>query len=669
MIGRAFEDLRLSGSLPTPAGVGMRILELTRTEDYSAEEMAEVLRSDPSLTSRILKLANSADRGGVEPCTSVQDALMRLGGRTVRDLALAFSLVSARRGDTCPGFDYEQYWGRSLARAVAAQALAARMGHSRPQEAYVCGLLAEIGALALASVHPRTYGSLLMEHRGVDRAKLRAAEQQAFDIDHVQAAACLFSDWGLPEHLGLALLDAFGGSETQDAAATTLARVLKAADCLAEGMSAPRSREPREWQATLAALGELAATLGLDEAAFAVLFDGSSRAWVGWGRLLGIPTADPRGLEQLRRWSQRVTPRREAAAGGPHSRRAAATQDEPSEGAQETGRAPIQEVSERFRILVVDDDPVSLRLASHLLSADGYEVLEARGGQEGLRMALEHAPDIVLSDLAMPEMDGFELCRALRQTELGSRMFIVLVTAHEEDETIVRAFDAEADDFIVKPYLPRVLCARVRGGIRATRLQRKVALDRQKLEAQKAELGRLNRKLQIASLTDPLTGLPNRRHAMNRLQQCWAASPEQPQALSLAMLDVDHFKRVNDEHGHDVGDLVLVEVARMLAAQQQGRGEVCRLGGEEFVVVLPGITEARAAELAEEWCRAIEASVARAAGLPRPLTVSIGIASRRVDTLDSDQLLKAADQALYAAKAGGRNRVVVDGWDVLRRSA
>lgn len=667
MITRAFEDLRLSGSLPTPAGVGMRILELTRTEDYSAEEMAEVLRSDPSLTSRILKLANSADRGGVEPCTSVQDALMRLGGRTVRDLALAFSLVSARRGDTCPGFDYEQYWARSLARAVAAQALAARMGHSRPQEAYVCGLLAEIGALALASVHPQTYGSLLLERHGVDRAELRAAEQEAFDIDHVQAAACLFSDWGLPDHLGLALLDAFGGAETQDAAATTLARVLSAAECLAEGMSAPRSREPREWQATLASLGELAATLGLDDAAFAALFDGSSRAWVGWGRLLGIHTADPRGLEQLRRWSRRPTPPSASPSAG--TRSTAASPQEAVEGAQETGRAPIQEVSERFRILVVDDDPVSLRLASHLLSADGYEVFEAHGGQEGLRMALEHAPDIVLSDLAMPEMDGFELCRALRQTEAGSRMFIVLVTAHEEDETIVKAFDAEADDFIVKPYLPRVLCARVRGGIRATRLQRKVALDRQKLEAQKAELGRLNRKLQIASLTDPLTGLPNRRHAMNRLQQCWAADPERPRALSLAMLDVDHFKRVNDEHGHDVGDLVLVEVARTLAAQQQGRGEVCRLGGEEFVVVLPGIGEARAAELAEEWCRAVEASVARAAGLPRPLTVSIGIASRRVDTLDSDQLLKAADQALYAAKAGGRNRVVVDGWDALRRSA
>lgn len=661
MITRAFEDLRLSDSLPTPTGVGMRILELTRTENYSAEEMAQVLRTDPSLTSRILKLSNSADRSGVEPCTTVQDALMRLGGRTVRDLALAFSLISSRRGDTCPGFDYDHYWGRSLARAVAAQALATHMGHSRPQEAYVCGLLAEIGALALASVHPQAYGKLLAEDCVPGRAALRAREQEAFDIDHAQAAACLFSDWGLPEHLGSAVLDAFGGTETQDAAATGLARVLVAAEQLAEGMSAPRGRGQAAWSETLATLDALAETLGQDSDQFAALFDGCSRSWVGWGRLLGIPTADPRGLAQLRAWATAAPSRRVSS-----EEASPAVTAVPSEA---TGRDPIQEVSERFRVLVVDDDPVSLRLASHLLSADGYEVLEAQGGAEGVRMALEHVPDIVLSDLAMPEMDGFELCRALRQTEVGSRMFIVLVTAHEEDETIVKAFDVEADDFIVKPYLPRVLCARIRGGVRATRLQRKVALDRQKLETQKAELGRLNRKLQIASLTDPLTGLPNRRHAMNRIQQSWAESPEQPRALSLAILDVDHFKRVNDEHGHDVGDLVLIEVARTLASVQQGRCEVCRLGGEEFIVVLPGVGEAKAAELAEGWCRAVEARVARATGLPRPLTVSVGVASRRVDTLDSDQLMKAADQALYAAKDGGRNRVVVAGLDPVRRSA
>ncbi|MEL6714366.1 MAG: HDOD domain-containing protein, partial [Planctomycetota bacterium] len=178
-----FEELKSSGNLPSPTGVGMRILELTQTDDYSAEDMAEAIMSDPSLTGRILQLANSASVAGNEAVTTVSGAIMRLGGATVRSIALAFSLVSEREAGACRPFDYERYWSLSLARAVGAQELAKRTGVSKPEEAYIAGLLAEVGMLALASVHSTRYGQILIASQGKSLGALRQAEQDEFDID------------------------------------------------------------------------------------------------------------------------------------------------------------------------------------------------------------------------------------------------------------------------------------------------------------------------------------------------------------------------------------------------------------------------------------------------------------------------------------------------------
>ena len=200
-----FEELKSSGNLPSPTGVGMRILELTQTDDYSAEDMAEAIMSDPSLTGRILQLANSASVAGNEAVTTVSGAIMRLGGATVRSIALAFSLVSEREAGACRPFDYERYWSLSLARAVGAQELAKRTGVSKPEEAYIAGLLAEVGMLALASVHSTRYGQILIASQGKSLGALRQAEQDEFDIDHATVAECMLAEWGLPEVFGVAI--------------------------------------------------------------------------------------------------------------------------------------------------------------------------------------------------------------------------------------------------------------------------------------------------------------------------------------------------------------------------------------------------------------------------------------------------------------------------------
>src|SRR5690349_5646942 len=160
MIKNTFEELRLTGQLPSPPGVGMRILKLTQGDDVSADEIGRTIMADSALTGRLLKIANSAQAAGQRPVTTVSEATMRLGVRAVRNVALGLSLVSAYRSGGCIAFNYDRYWSFSLSRAVAAQAISRALRTCQPPEAYILGLLADIGSLALACVFPSEYGAM-----------------------------------------------------------------------------------------------------------------------------------------------------------------------------------------------------------------------------------------------------------------------------------------------------------------------------------------------------------------------------------------------------------------------------------------------------------------------------------------------------------------------------
>jgi PleD family two-component response regulator len=212
-----------------------------------------------------------------------------------------------------------------------------------------------------------------------------------------------------------------------------------------------------------------------------------------------------------------------------------------------------------------------------------------------------------------------------------------MLTAKEDEDRIVDAFHAGADDFVTKPFNPRILLARVGAGQRIVELQLRIDADKRVREQQVAEMGLLTRKLRAAALTDVLTELPNRRYAMNRLEHEWDAAVRLDRPLSVSMIDIDEFKRINDLHGHDVGDSVLKATAATLRSYTRRGDVICRLGGEEFIVIHVNC---------------------------------IGIAERSATFLDADVLLKAADQAVYAAKAAGRNCCKLSGpGDWLVRSA
>ncbi len=311
-----------------------------------------------------------------------------------------------------------------------------------------------------------------------------------------------------------------------------------------------------------------------------------------------------------------------------------------------------------LRILVVDDESITRRRLQKLLAKTGHTVTMAADGREGLRAALDTNQQLIISDRMMPEMDGLDLCRALRRTEAGRRMYIIMLTGCEDDVHLVQAFEAGADDYVVKPFRPRVLEARLRAGIRVLQLQEELALDKEKIDGYAKELAAANRVLHKAALIDALTGLPNRRCLIERLEQEWAEAARHDRPLACLMLDVDHFKRFNDTHGHDVGDEVLRNTANVLKTSCRTYDVLCRYGGEEFIVLCPDVDLDSARRIAERMRAAIEANTVETTnGLRLRVTVSIGAAVSNSHVADADSLVKAADEALYAAKDAGRNCV------------
>jgi diguanylate cyclase (GGDEF)-like protein len=311
------------------------------------------------------------------------------------------------------------------------------------------------------------------------------------------------------------------------------------------------------------------------------------------------------------------------------------------------------------RILVVDDDPCMLKLLSkHLVSA-GYEVLAVESAAEALRILHQDGPAVVLSDWSMPGMTGIELCQTIRASEALGFTYIIILTALSEKQHVVQALEAGANDFLAKPFHCQELLARISAGMRIVSLEADLMRQQRELHKANAELVILNRKLETMATTDELTGLANRREAMERLRAIWSNARRYHQPFSCIMLDLDHFKVCNDTHGHDFGDAVLRAVAQMVMRTVRSSDLACRLGGEEFLVLCPQTPAEMAARGAERLRQKVESRTIRSGGLEAHVTISAGVAQCDATTRSAEDLLKHADEALYAAKHQGRNRVVL----------
>lgn len=308
-------------------------------------------------------------------------------------------------------------------------------------------------------------------------------------------------------------------------------------------------------------------------------------------------------------------------------------------------------------ILVVDDDIATLEVVSLHLSQAGYHPLCADSGVQALRMFSEYQPGVIISDWLMPRMDGLEVCRQVRGRQENAAIYFIMLTVQSDKDRLMEAFNQGVDDFLSKPFHAGELLARVRAGGRMIDLYHQLRGQTAMLQRSNEELSRLNDRLRRTASTDELTGLLNRRQAMLRLREHWALSLRTGQPLSVAMVDVDHFKRVNDTYGHLKGDEVLQKLAAALSQNVRSADLVFRMGGEEFLILFPRNSLAEASVSAERCRTVVPEAVTVHAASGESITISVGLAEKGPSMQAVDDLLKAADDALYAAKRAGRNRV------------
>ena len=291
-----------------------------------------------------------------------------------------------------------------------------------------------------------------------------------------------------------------------------------------------------------------------------------------------------------------------------------------------------------MKILIADDEPVSRMRLAHAMRAWGHDVLAAHDGIDAWsRINACEEPMLLVIDWMMPGIDGLELCRRVRADPDKRFHHIIVLTSRSSTEDIVAALDAGADDYIAKPYHPDEMKVRMGAGLRILRLQE---------------------ELRIRASHDELTSVLNRRIVMELLEREVDRARRDRLPLAVGMLDIDHFKSVNDRHGHLAGDAVLAQVAACISESVRRSDLTGRYGGEEFLLVLPGCELATAAEVAERVRLAVSRLVATTARGSVCVTASMGLAvSLPGSPLDRQSLIDAADRALYCAKLAGRNRV------------
>lgn len=628
--------LKIGNRLPTPKGVALEVINLTQREDASNHDIVRMISADPALSARVIKAANVLLTNPSRPIATIADAVTVLGVRALRQLVLGIALIVDYRHGPCKQFNYPRYWTHSLLAGIAAKHLAARARLAVAEEIFVLGLLGNIGQLALATAYPEEYGDVLEQAKGKALDELCRQEQDRFDCNQAELSEAILADMHFPK-IFQALVRDFRQPELSKMAEGTrewrLLHLLHVASLLADACLASSAER-----------GKLVAKLRLHAARVAIetdhlveIGDACVRNWLEWLELLNMKMVHiPQFAELL-------------------------NQSDAADAAVEVPQwAHAAQANYRMRVLLVEEDRAMLVLLETMLKAAGHDVLVARNGVEAMGLVEQHHPQLVITGWTMPQMDGITLCRKLRENPERRNVYVIILTVQESVDRLVEAFEAGADDYLVKPVVQKVFFARLRAAQRVVQLQEELAFDREQLLRFSKDLAASNERLQRLALTDALTELPNRRFAMERLEQEWALSKRGDRTLSCMMVDIDHFKPINDKFGHPAGDEALKLVASTLRQSARTQDVVCRYGGEEFVVICPDTGIDAAYQCAERLRLNVAALKFKDQEAGIRMTISIGVAEKKEGVASIEELLNRADESLYAAKQGGRNRTVAE---------
>jgi two-component system, cell cycle response regulator len=298
----------------------------------------------------------------------------------------------------------------------------------------------------------------------------------------------------------------------------------------------------------------------------------------------------------------------------------------------------------QFTVAIVDDDAAIRRLVRLFLKRSGYRIVECTTGEEARSILNREQWDLAILDRRLPDTDGATLSSELKAQHEHRNRYIIMLTGEDDERDKIEGLDLGADDYMTKPFQPAELLAHIRAGKRIVDLQK--------------ELLESNRRLALLSITDGLTQLFNHRHFQEELARAFEESRRYERPLSLALIDLDFFKKINDDYGHAAGDQVLQAVSRIFHESIRSSDLAARYGGEEFAVMMPETDREDAVAFAEKIRTALEAKPIQTDAGEVPVTVSIGIATVPRSALASArELIEAADRALYRAKRNGRNQV------------
>jgi diguanylate cyclase (GGDEF)-like protein len=616
-----FEELKQSGGLCSSIGTGISILQAAKSASCGLDLLSQIAERDPASALRLVQAANQSRSYGADRIVGVKSATAELGTARAREELLRFSLASPNRSGFCAAFDYDAFWSWSLACAHACRLLALQVSVLDSEGAYLLGLTAHTGELALATAHSERYMGLLTSGESRNRAELVRLERELFEISRWEISALLLAEAGLPVEYRHVLLErTYPDQASSSNIERALTSVLLCAEAIADSVAGSRRggrAEEDHWQE----IARQGSNLALSESRLRSMIESTRRAW----------SETAAGLQE------------DLGNGGL--------------GLPELGMLLAVPSVARPKALVAEGDRVVLRTIHDALAEAGYEVHSVTDGLGALRLVERIHPEIVIMDWDTPKLGGPQLCEELRRHEVGMRSYVIMLAEQDFEERQIESFRKGADDFVSKPVSPRLLLARVQAGKRLVDLHRQVEHDKQERLRQISELSLLTRRLEVSSTVDDLTGLPNRRYAISRLEEEWRAAERLGLPLSVIMVDVDHFKRVNDLRGHGQGDAVLQEIGMTMLSKIRRADVVCRMGGEEFLVINVDSDHEGARQCAERLRSTIEKRAIPGADAESIVTISLGVATRSATMKSSADLLKAADEALYAAKAAGRNVV------------
>ena len=608
----------------------MAIMKAWEDERTTVHDLTRLVKTDPALSGRVLKLGNSAATGK-RPVASVADAILRIGMRTVGQLAVGFSFIGNESANDCPAFDCQQYWTRCLLMAVLSRGLGEATGVAPPEDLFASGLLARIGILGLASVCPEAYSEVLC----TDSDELTTLEKESFGIDHNELSEAMMLDFCVPRALAEPARNHEAPDESgfdRESRPQKLAILLH----LAYRLSEAAIRDEGKISEETAVIGAICGRLGLSEDQVGAVFNQSLAEWREWAELLELPADKVRAYEEL-----------DFSGPAPASGAGAADGEGASDpAAQSTSNSALSAA-------IVAEGNSAARLSA-ALSGLNIPVRTCAKASEAVQLVLDQQVNVFFV-----AEDGIQLIHMLGSAEVGDACHVFVVLEAYDPEREARAYASGAEDVIVADISPPRLKPRLQPAMRRLKSHERWRNDRKELRRIAEELALSHRQEQRLALVDQLTDLPNRRAGMEALSQAWSRSVRDQSSCALLTIDIDYFKTINDRFGHAVGDQVLRSVAAVLKDAVRNEDTIARIGGEEFMLVSPNLAIRDAVVAGERLRRQLEDASIDAGGESICMTVSVGIAVREAQMHETQELMNAADRALYAAKNAGRNRIAV----------